>query len=105
MPGTLGLPGLARARRARGWSQEQLARHSGVTLRTIRHYENLDRDPTTPKVIALAEALGVGRGSLYVDAEDEEPRQPIRWQDLDPSLRWNDLGGLTAADADRLRAS
>lgn len=50
------------AREVRGWSQQQLADKSGVSIRTLQKYECGDNDPANAQakiVIALAEALGV----------------------------------------------
>lgn len=75
MTDRLGLPGLARERKARRLTQHQLSIKSGVSVGAIQHYEARERDPRTPIVVKLAEALGVARGVLYVDDEDEEPRR------------------------------
>lgn len=40
-------------------SQAELARRSGVVLRTLQHYEQGRRVPSFPAAVKLADALGV----------------------------------------------
>lgn len=52
---------LQEARQAAGLSQRQLAEKAGISVRTLQHYENGDRDirkAAVETVLALAEALG-----------------------------------------------
>ena len=72
------------ARIAKGWSQDQLADHSGISRRTIQNYElgaRLPKKRETYKV--LAEALGIDE-SVLLD------------QNVDFVLRANEQYGSTA---------
>ena len=50
---------IEQARRARGWSQAELARRSGTTQQAIQRYESGEREPKVSAVISMASALGV----------------------------------------------
>lgn len=47
------------ARKAKGWTQAQLAKKSSVATITISQYETGERRPRIDKLVAIAEALGV----------------------------------------------
>ena len=52
---------LQKARQAAGLTQAELAKRSGISLRTIQHYEIADKDirkAAVETVIALADAIG-----------------------------------------------
>lgn len=52
---------LQEVRQMTGLSQSQLAERSGISVRTLQHYETGDRDlrkAAVETVLALAEALG-----------------------------------------------
>ncbi|MEW6574746.1 MAG: helix-turn-helix transcriptional regulator [Pseudomonadota bacterium] len=49
----------AKIRKARGWTQEQLAERSGLSQQYISGLENGQRNPTIVTVYELATALGV----------------------------------------------
>ena len=53
------MPSLRQVRLARLWSQQELARRSGVAVRTIVYVENGERAPTLSTIRRLTEALGV----------------------------------------------
>lgn len=50
---------LLEARRARGWSQRDLARASGVAQPVIARFEVGDTDPKVTTIMKLAHALGL----------------------------------------------
>ena len=56
-----GMTKLQEKRQERGWSQSELSRQTGISLRTIQHYEQGDKDinkASVSTVIKLADALG-----------------------------------------------
>jgi transcriptional regulator with XRE-family HTH domain len=52
-------------RAERGWSQEDLSRHTGLHTTAISKIERADRAPRFPTVVILAEALQVPAGRLF----------------------------------------
>lgn len=56
---------LKELRAERGWSQEDLSRHSRLHTTAISKMERADRAPRFPTVIVLAEALQVPAGRLF----------------------------------------
>ena len=50
---------IAEARRARGWSQEQLAQAIGTTQQTIGRWESGQIDPQIGKIEDISRALGI----------------------------------------------
>tara|TARA_R110002096_G_scaffold316510_1_gene511033 strand:+ start:185 stop:388 length:204 start_codon:yes stop_codon:yes gene_type:complete len=55
---------MRRIRRAKGWSQEELAHQAGVHRTYISGVERCVRNPTITIVNRIAEALGVKVGEL-----------------------------------------
>lgn len=55
-------------REAKGWSQEELAKHVYVTQVAISHWEQNSRRPSRGSQIRLAEALGTSRAFLFGEA-------------------------------------
>ncbi len=55
---------LRKARRAKGWSQEEFAHHAGIHRTYISDLERGARNPTLIIVEKLARALDVPPGSL-----------------------------------------
>lgn len=66
---------LREARRRRGWSQEQLADASGVSVRTVQRVEG-GRPAGLATTVALAEALGVDPAELGADPTDGRAEPP-----------------------------
>jgi len=60
----MAIPGLRRARLARGWTQRELAERAGVDLATVGRAECENRDARTSVLLKLAEALGVSADVL-----------------------------------------
>lgn len=52
-------------RRERGWSQEDLSRHTRLHTTAISKMERANRAPRFPTIIILAEALEVPAGRLF----------------------------------------
>jgi transcriptional regulator with XRE-family HTH domain len=52
-------------RAERGWSQEDLSRHTRLHTTAISKMERADRAPRFPTIVTLAEAFGVPAGRLF----------------------------------------
>jgi transcriptional regulator with XRE-family HTH domain len=70
---------LRELRKTAGLTQAQLARRAGVTLATLREYEQARRraDPSLRMAARLAVALGVGVGDLAAALEGAEAPAPV----------------------------
>lgn len=55
-------------RKARGWSQEELAEHIGVTRQAVSRWEAGSAKPDTDKVIAICDLFGVSADYLIRDS-------------------------------------
>ena len=53
-------------REALGWSQEQLARKSGVSRSAVSEAENGTHVPTLEAALRLSDALGVSMDKLFI---------------------------------------
>jgi transcriptional regulator with XRE-family HTH domain len=62
---------VARLRRARGLTQEQMAERSGFSQQYLSGLERGRRNPTVVTLHELARALGVGPRELLAPAPDE----------------------------------
>ena len=51
----------------KGWTQRELAKFSGVSIETIKRYENGKTNPTAENLTKIASALGVKIKHLYGD--------------------------------------
>lgn len=63
---------LARARIARGWTQERLAEVVGIEPVTLSRWETGDRALSISTLAAVADTIGVGLGDL-LDVSREQP--------------------------------
>lgn len=63
---------LAQLRRAKGWTQQQLAVFAGVHVMTVSSAERDAKEPLVATVEALARALGVDITELLTEAEPSE---------------------------------
>jgi transcriptional regulator with XRE-family HTH domain len=61
-----------RFRRAKGWTQDELAEHAGLAAPTIHAIENRRRWPGVDTVAQLARGLGLAEAELFVDPEAEK---------------------------------
>lgn len=59
-------------RKERGWSQEDLSRHTKLHTTAISKMERANRAPRFPTVVILAEALQIPAGRLF-DGIDFSP--------------------------------
>ncbi|WP_170000321.1 XRE family transcriptional regulator [Campylobacter sp. RM9328] len=59
------------------WTQADLAKFSGVSIETIKRYENGKTNPTTDNLSKIAEALGVKVKNLYDDLSLSVPKSSI----------------------------
>lgn len=55
----MGLYRIADARKAKGWSQQQLAEQLGTTQQQVARWETGQRDPKTSIIVRISAALGV----------------------------------------------
>lgn len=82
-----------------GISQSELAARSGVSLDSLRNWE---QDRTIPRIdvaTRLARALGVSLDRLAVEAEPAAPPEPKRGRPAKPSPEAGDAGGAAAPTA------
>lgn len=68
LPFIFSAPLIIEARCRKGWSQEVLAEHAGLSLRTIQRVEQGDTVPRGHTMNQLAHALGVPLESLRLPA-------------------------------------
>jgi transcriptional regulator with XRE-family HTH domain len=67
---------IAALRRLRGWTQEELAEHSGLSVRTIRNIElGRIQNPRRSSVEQLVKALGIERGDVTYPGEVQDRTQ------------------------------
>ena len=59
---------ILRLRKARGWSQEELASHISVTRQSVSRWESDSAKPDTDKVIALCDLFGISADYLLRDS-------------------------------------
>ena len=64
-----------RLRIARGWTQIELAKATGLKERYVQVLETGTANPTVKVLIDVADALGVAPAELFVEAK-AEPRRP-----------------------------
>ena len=67
---------IAMARKGKGWIQTQLAEVLGVSVDTVRRWEQGKRTPDTDMLQKLAQALDTTTG--YLLGETDDPRRPDR---------------------------
>ncbi len=72
---------LGELRRARGWSLDQLADHSGISRATLSRMEKGDVSPTAETLGRLCAAYGLPMSRLLMMVEDSfDPRVPFERQ-------------------------
>jgi putative transcriptional regulator len=59
-------------RRAKGWSQGELARRLGVSRQTINAVETDKYDPSLPLALRMAKLFGVAVPDLFIDRWEPE---------------------------------
>ena len=66
-----------------GWTQGELAKFAGVSIETIKRYENGKTNPTSNNLSKIADALSVNVKNLYADASlGESPNRSFANNDL-----------------------
>ena len=95
------LPALARQihllRRARGWSQPELAAKVDISAAMIGRYERGEMMPPADAMAKLAKAFGVTMDHLYHDTGT-----PHAQHDKATLDRWATLNQLTSLERDRI---
>lgn len=76
---------LAAIRKAKGFTQVQLANATGTTQRAISYYETEAGYPPMPAVVALAQALGVSADELM---GLKEPQTDLLQDDPETRRMW-----------------
>ena len=85
------------ARRAKGWTQKDLAQASGVTLRTIQNYELGARLPKKRDTyLALAKALDINEEVLLDDSASFVLRANERYGSRGARQAWDMVADLAA---------
>jgi transcriptional regulator with XRE-family HTH domain len=84
------------AQRARGLTNEELARRTGVALRTILRWRKGER-PRLPNLLRLADALGVPRAYFVQDLEQRLAIEDLAHEIADLSDRTEELAGRVSA--------
>jgi transcriptional regulator with XRE-family HTH domain len=54
-------------RKERGWSQEKLGEHTGISMDHISHLENGHREPCLGTMVKLAHAFRLSMAELFQD--------------------------------------
>ena len=62
---------LQELRRSKGWTQAELATRTGISQPTIADYERGNKQPTLPRLQALASAFEVGLDTFILDGDAE----------------------------------
>lgn len=81
------------ARRAQGWSQEELAQQSGLSLRTIQRIENGESKPRLHSLRVLAETLSLELQDLTGEKPEPSVVAEVDWEVL---WRINFIAALAA---------
>ena len=64
---------IIKLRKQKGWSQEDLALHMGVSRQSVSKWESMSSLPDLDKIIKLSNLFGVSTDYLLKDAVEEEP--------------------------------
>ena len=64
---------IIKLRKQRGWSQEDLALHMGVSRQSVSKWESMASLPDLGKILKLSELFGVSTDYLLKDDMEEEP--------------------------------
>ena len=68
-------------RKEHNLTQEQLAKLTGITLRSIRNYENANHEPNSKSMAALEEFFDVS--GAFLRGETEQRKTTMLWDDDD----------------------
>ena len=73
-------------RTEKGWTQGELAKFAGVSIETIKRYENGKTNPTNDNLSKIASALGIKVKNLYDNVSlSESPNMSPSDNNLSPS--------------------
>ena len=73
-------------RTEKGWTQGELAKFAGVSIETIKRYENGKTNPTNDNLSKIASALGVKVKNLYDNVSlNKSPNVSLSSDNLSPS--------------------
>ena len=75
---------LKRLRKAREWSQDQMAKRADIPLRTYQNWEMGHREPRLGALVRLAKTLGVSADELLKGVGEETAEEP---EDPKPTRR------------------
>jgi transcriptional regulator with XRE-family HTH domain len=70
--------GLADARLAKGLSQSDLARRTGLLPAAVAHFEAARRMPTVHNLLRLADALDLSLDSLFGRDSNRTPKRSVK---------------------------
>lgn len=68
---------LRELRKEKGWTQTDLASRTGISQPTIADYERDKKQPTFPRIQAIAKAFGVGVDAFSIPPTSEEALEEI----------------------------
>lgn len=74
-------------RKARGWSQEELAERIGVTRQAVSRWESGSAKPDADKLVAVCDLFGVSADYLLRDSYSGETGQVIHAEPRESELR------------------
>lgn len=66
----------------KGWSEYQLAEHSGITQSTISSWYRKDVTPSVKSLHTICDTLGITLSQLFSETEDDEFLQLTEMQKL-----------------------
>jgi len=69
---------LATLRKAKGWTQTELAEHAELHVVQVRRYETNVSEPSLEAIRKLALALNVSADALIFEAEEREPADDLK---------------------------
>ena len=95
---------LRRRREANEWSLAEIARPAGISTAYLSEVERGHKDISTDRLLAVARALGVTVGELYLELASElgagEPLNAVAWE-VDPRVQLRRM--TDSLDFDALR--
>lgn len=89
---------IIKLRKQKGWSQEDLALHMGVSRQSVSKWESMSSLPDLDKVIKLSDLFGVSTDYLLKDDIEEEPG-------YEEDLNNSSISNLCSNTLDSLEAS
>lgn len=71
-------------RKARGWSQEELAERIGVTRQAVSRWESNSAKPDADKIVAVCDLFGVSADYLLREGYPGEGMNPVKDVQMNP---------------------